>query len=339
MKNKLYLISHEKISQTDRSFFCDNIDMKSIPEELNNEFEVNIIARKSKTQRQKNINIENISIHSNFISYILSVLKSFKALNSNFLIISLSPNTFLAAIFCILARKKFYLYLRSDGFEEYKQKIGIFGYYIYKLMFFLVCSKAKLITCHKKLLKEKKGEILKPSQLDDNWFVKIKKADLQSIKLLYIGRIRVEKGVFSLIEILSKLSVRFTFTIIANEKINNLKEQKNFMNVLSISDHKLLIEAYDNHNIFILPSFTEGYSQVIDESLARGRPVIVFKEISDIVFENRKGVFVSERNVESLQKTINYIMENYNEIINLISSNVLPTKQKFIKSLIKILKG
>ena len=41
-----------------------------------------------------------------------------------------------------------------------------------------------------------------------------------------------------------------------------------------------IIEAYDDHNVFILPSFTEAHPQVLDESLARLRPVIIFPEIS-----------------------------------------------------------
>ena len=50
--------------------------------------------------------------------------------------------------------------------------------------------------------------------------------------------------------------------------------------------------------------------KVIDESLARARPVIIFEEIQHII-QNRKGIFVSKRNVKSLLETINFIMKNY----------------------------
>ena len=46
--NKLFIISNESIFINQGKFFCDNIDMKSTSEGLNNKFEVNIIARESK---------------------------------------------------------------------------------------------------------------------------------------------------------------------------------------------------------------------------------------------------------------------------------------------------
>ena len=53
-------------------------------------------------------------------------------------------------------------------------------------------------------------------------------------------------------------------------------------------DQKLkLIKYYDDHNIFILPSFTEGYPMVLLESLARRRPVIVFEDIKHVVGDKK----------------------------------------------------
>ena len=48
---KLFIISNESIFNYEESFFCDNIDLKSTPEGLNNKFEVHLIGRKSKKIR------------------------------------------------------------------------------------------------------------------------------------------------------------------------------------------------------------------------------------------------------------------------------------------------
>ena len=46
-RNKtLVIISNEKISKNKNEFYCDNIDMKSIPEGLSENFNVLILARK-----------------------------------------------------------------------------------------------------------------------------------------------------------------------------------------------------------------------------------------------------------------------------------------------------
>ena len=45
---------------------------------------------------------------------------------------------------------KGFVYLRSDGFLEYKIKYGIVGYYLYFIMFYLIKKKLKIINYKKK---------------------------------------------------------------------------------------------------------------------------------------------------------------------------------------------
>ena len=89
---------------------------------------------------------------------------------------------------------------------------------------------------------------------------------------------------------------------------------------------------YDNNNILILPSYTEAHPQVVDEALARKRPVIVFNEIEHVKRE-RKGIFVCKREINDLNKTIEYILSNYPEIQKNIKENKLPNKLTFLKEL------
>ena len=97
-----------------------------------------------------------------------------------------------------------------------------------------------------------------------------------------------------------------------------------------------MIKIYDAHNIVILPSFTEAHPKVVDESLSRLRPVIIFEEINHIVKE-KYGLFVSKRDATSLSNTIKYIISEYSNIQEKIKTNQLPTKQRFISQLAKIL--
>ena len=57
----------------------------------------------------------------------------------------------------------------------------------------------------------------------------------------------------------------------------------------------------------VLPSFTEATPYVVDEALSRKRPVIIFEDIAYIV-RDKKGIFVSERNVNSFSR--NYKIYN-----------------------------
>ena len=62
------------------------------------------------------------------------------------------------------------------------------------------------------------------------------------------------------------------------EKLEINQENINLLGYLS-SEQKL-VEAYDKNNISILPSYTEAHPYVIEESLARKRPVIIFEDIA-----------------------------------------------------------
>ena len=54
------------------------------------------------------------------------------------------------------------------------------------------------------------------------------------------------------------------------------------------------------------------------------------------MYNNRRGVFVSERNSTSLSQTINHIMDNYYLIEKKIMQNTYPTKENFLKEMSNI---
>ena len=332
----LVIINNEKVSQKANSFYCDNIDMKSIPEGLSNKLEVLFIGRKSIVEKFHKINLKRIIIKSNIFSFLFAIFKTFKNKETNYLLISISPYTFFSYLFLFIFRKKIFIYLRSNGYEEYKAILGFIGPIIYHVMYIFVTFGSKIIVCQKRLAKNRESNLVFPSELDNNWLENTTKAEIDIPKLLYVGRIKVEKGIFSLIKIFNQITIEAELTIVA--KIKNIKKNSDKINFINYCNNTSeLIKIYDNHNIIILPSFTEAHPKVIDESLARKRPVIVFNEISHVI-QNRSGVFVSKRNINSLIETIEFIMKNYLKIQNDILKNKLPTKQSFISQMIDILR-
>ena len=174
-----------------------------------------------------------------------------------------------------------------------------------------------------------------PSELDDQWKKNITKPLLDKPRLLYVGRIKVEKGIFNLIKIFDRVTDNKELSILG--KIEGAKINKEKINLLGFeSNISSLIQTYDKHNITILPSFTEAHPKILDESLARFRPVIIFKEI-DHVIQNRNGIFVAERNEKSLSQVIEFVMKNYHNIQEDIKKNKLPTKDQFISEIGRIL--
>jgi glycosyltransferase involved in cell wall biosynthesis len=334
---KLFIISNESIFNYEESFFCDNIDLKSTPEGLDNEFHVNLIGRKSKKIRSHRINIKNIKTYRNIFSYLVAIFRSLRKMDSKYLIISISPFTFIACVLIKIFKKKPIIYLRSDGYGEYKAIFGYLGPIIYHLMFSILSKFSSFISCREYILKDKPGDIVAPSQITAEWLKNHKEAQVHNIKLLYVGRIKKEKGIYSLLEIIKNDKKSFSLSIVGAEKnSSSLIAQDNVFIHEVENNEQNLIKLYDDHNIFVLPSYTEGHPMVLLEALARLRPVIIFKDIEHVIGD-KKGIFIAERNSKSFLKTINHIQENYNEIQQEIKKNRLPTKNEFLKRFSEII--
>ena len=335
MKKKLFIFSNESVFLKDGKFYCDNIDLKSTPEGLNKKFEVNLFARTSKNKRSHEIKVKKIKIFNNIFSYLSSVIVASRIQDTKFLIISITPYTFIISLFIKILGKKPIVYLRSNGYGEYQAIFGKIGPYIYHFMFSIIGAISSLISCRDYILRGKKGKLINPSQLDSSWLRQPKSIEIKNFKLLYVGRLKIEKGIFSLLNLI-KNKKDISLTVVGSEKreVSNYANQSN-VKILQTQASKLkLIKHYDDHNIFVLPSYTEGHPMVVLEALARRRPVIVFEDIQHIV-GNKKGIFVSKRNFINFFGTLNSIKKNYKKIQKDMKKNKLPTNKEFIDKFVK----
>ena len=334
-KSPLVIINNEKIFERGNGFYCNNLDLKVIPEGLSKYHEISCIFRRSNKKGSQNINLQNIKTASNILKFLYLVFKTFKKSNNIYLLISITPYTFFSFLILFFFKKKIFVYLRSSGHEEYKYILGSWSVWIYHLMFKIVTSNSTVISVHSRLFKNKKNHLIHPSRLDEQWLKDHKKVKLDKIKLLYVGRINPEKGIMDFIKMLDQIKLNIKLSIVGDP--DKLKVKNDKIEILGyISDSQSLIDIYDNHNIVILPSYTEAHPYVVDESLSRKRPMIIFNEIS-YISNDRKGVFVSERNVNSFTQTAEHIINNYDEIQNQIDKNILFTKQDMLKNLSNII--
>ncbi len=168
------------------------------------------------------------------------------------------------------------------------------------------------------------------------WLRKPKILEIKSFKLLYVGRIRVEKGIYSLAKLI-KNKHNISLTIIGAEKQTSYKINQSNIKIYPTQGNKLkLIKYYDENNIFVLPSYTEGHPMVLLEALARRRPVVIFEEIKHVIGD-KKGIFVTKRNFLSFLGTLNNIKKNYKKIQKDMKKNKLPTNKEFIEKFIKLI--
>ena len=156
----LIIINNEKIFKENNNFYCDNLDLKILPEGLNDYYQVEYIVRSSNKKGSQKINIKNVKIASSIFKFIYFVFKTIRIPKSNYLIVSITPYTFLAFLILFLFRKKnVFLYLFSKGHEEYRYILGRGFVWIYHIMYLMVTSNSKVIVNHERLF-DKKNHIL-----------------------------------------------------------------------------------------------------------------------------------------------------------------------------------
>ena len=331
----LIIINNEKIFKENNSFYCDNLDLKILPEGLNEYHEVQYIVRSSNKKGGQKINLKNIKVASNILKFIYYVFRTFKIPNVSYLLVCITPYTFLSFLILFLFRKRVFVYLFSSGHDEYKHILGSWSVWIYHIMYTIVTSNSKVIVCHERLYK-KKSHLVYISRLNDEWIEDQKSASLDKVRFLYVGRMNPEKGIFEFLKLFDEIKFDAEFSIIGNSE-NQKILNKNIKLLGYVADPKSLINIYDKHNIMVLPSFTEGTPYTVDESLSRRRPVIIFEDIAYIV-RDKIGIFVSKRDIDSFSKTTKYIMDNYLEIQKKMEKNVLPTQKSMIKQISDIIK-
>jgi len=333
----LYIISNDKFY---KNKYSNHNDLASILEAFEKNYNIKIIARSTKV-KLKFLTIKKKIKFLNFFS--IKALDHIKTLNkeSKFLFISLSPFNTFVFLFLRIFFHNFFLYLRSNGFKEYKIILGSVGAFFYYLMLKIFINNVKLIISSKDLnFKNSFFYLVRPSELTKSWFKNIKKNSINrnNLRLLYLGRYRKEKGIDDFIQLISSSKLTFQMKIYGIDYANSSFINSERVTYLpQITDINKIIKAYDDCNIFILPSYTESSPKVIWESLARLRPVIVFEEISHVA-KNKIGVYVCKRNLTSLIKVIEFIINNYKLIQTNIKKNKFPMKKEFQQHLINILK-
>ncbi|MBD1162845.1 glycosyltransferase family 4 protein [Pelagibacterales bacterium SAG-MED12] len=328
MKNKIYIISNDKIFKDENGFlYGPNNDLDNIVTSLKVKFEVNLIVRK--TKKKNNFKLSKVKIFDK---------KKFEK-DMKILMISLSPYNFLKLFYLVYIKNiniSGHIYFRSDGFLEYKYRYGWLGYYIYFLMFSFVKKRLNFISCSNNFTHINNQSLVFPSEIDNEWLIERNEPSLDTIRFLYVGRYTYDKGGFFLKD-LFQLNTKnnFHFTIVGFEKkVFDKKENSSFTFHGLISDKKELIKIYDNCNIFLLPSYIEGFPKVINECLARQRPVIIFDEI-DYVINKREGIFKCKRDIDELFRLSNYIIDNYEKIQTKMMSNKSYSKIDFQKRLLE----
>ena len=167
----------------------------------------------------------------------------------------------------------------------------------------------------------------------------IKDKSYTKLKLLYVGRLAPGKGLEFLIKCLSKINhFEFTLTVVGDGiikedliqlvKKHNLSSKIKFRGFIDFSQN--LLNEYSSHDIFIMPSFSEGLPQVVFEAMARGAIVVATKVggIPDQIQNKVNGFLFNPGEENQLLKILNKIVLKQINLIQ-IRKNALAVAEKY----------
>lgn len=177
-------------------------------------------------------------------------------------------------------------------------------------------------------IKEKKYQVI-PNAVNDYWFDLQKHSRIihNPISLIYVGEITKNKNLSTTIQtvaLLNNENIPTCFHIIGSGPEENSSKQ--LANRLGIADKvffhgwktekEAIKKAYDQSDIFIMPSYKETFGTVYIEALTQGLPIIYTKNqgIDGYFDDGSVGYSCSPTDINDIASKIKLIIHNYESI-------------------------
>ncbi|MDE1175571.1 MAG: glycosyltransferase family 4 protein [Edaphobacter sp.] len=139
------------------------------------------------------------------------------------------------------------------------------------------------------------------------------------LKLLFVGRINQRKGLRYLVEALQQLPHGMVELAICGRVLDSVEGLGNCSIPIlirpSISNEELVV-AYQEADLFVLPSLAEGFGQVLLEALASGLPILSTTRTAapDLIEDGAQGFIVEPQRSDLLADRITWAAEHRREL-------------------------
>lgn len=139
--------------------------------------------------------------------------------------------------------------------------------------------------------------------------------------ILFVGRVIKSKGVHKILPYLNRLNA--SLSIVGDTEIDKeyLKELKNEIRKSGVKDKvefkgikmgEELIEEYKKHSVFVLLSYSDCFSQVLQECILTGTPAVALENSGS--YDWTKGRIFIENNIELVVSRIKTILDGIVDI-------------------------
>jgi len=158
----------------------------------------------------------------------------------------------------------------------------------------------------------------------DKEFFKLKVKNMKHrnfYNLLFVGSLRKIKNPTIVLEALLKLKgykYNLKLTIIGNgplfDELREFCDKNQLNNVIFLKNisHNDIKQFYEQSDLFLMPSLSEGTPLALLEAMASSKPIIANEigGITELIKNNYNGILIKPNNLQSLVDNIKFLIEN-----------------------------
>jgi glycosyltransferase involved in cell wall biosynthesis len=183
---------------------------------------------------------------------------------------------------------------------------------LHSAKFIVVFTEDQKMSVHRKYGLELSKIKIITNGVEEDFYYGRKRSLGKRPKLLFVGRLSIQKNLTQLFYALEGVSDQFEVSIVGDGKLRSkLKETvkklrlKN-VNFVGRADDDKLLNFYKQAHIFVLTSEREGMPLVLLEAMAMSLPIIATDVVGnrDVVKEGKNGMLVPLNNIEALRATL-----------------------------------
>lgn len=148
-----------------------------------------------------------------------------------------------------------------------------------------------------------------------------KKSEGSQTSFLYAGQYLVRKGIYDLIKVFEKLKDRaaqFKLTFIVNSNaVDQVKKDYSFLpdgclDVKSWVNRQELLKIYSEQDVFLMPSYGEGFGKTTIEGMACGMCVLGYREgaLTDFGVQKENALICDTGDLKGLYENLDYALTN-----------------------------
>lgn len=137
----------------------------------------------------------------------------------------------------------------------------------------------------------------------------------ETFNILFVGNVSLMKGIPFLIQAVKNISnrnIRLTLVGGIHDTIRKMAEQDERIIVKGHVPHSMIAQEYCQANLFVFPSLSDGFGFAPLEAMSYGVPCAITTSsgIADIVENEYDGFVISEESADSIEKVINFCIDN-----------------------------